>query len=119
MINGRKNENYKIMMTKTEQQIQLSAIFDEIVKTQDSKGNDYAGEDRLSNFKLVSQIVGITPEQVLLVFIATKAVRIGNLQGNKTPNNESVDDSIIDLVNYGILLKMARQEAFDDAQLSF
>jgi len=98
-------------MTKTEQQTQLSLIFDELSKIQDSKGDDYANEDRLSNFKIVASMVGITPEQVLLVFIATKAVRIGNLHGSKTPNNESIDDSIIDLVNYGILLKMVREEA--------
>ena len=97
-------------MTKQEQQARLSAIFDGISSIQLSKGDDYAGEDRLSNFKLVSQIVGITPEQVILVFIATKAVRLGNLQGNKTPNNESIDDSIIDLVNYGILMDMVRNE---------
>ena len=97
-------------MTQQEQKSKLSAIFNEIADIQQSKGDDYAGEDRLSNFKIVSKMVGITPEQVLLVFIATKAVRIGNLQGSKTPNNESIDDSIIDLVNYGILLKMIREE---------
>jgi len=97
-------------MTKQEQQTQLSSIFEEIAKIQNSKGDDYANADRLSNFKIVASMVGVTPEQVLLVFIATKVVRIGNLQGSKTPNNESIDDSIIDLVNYGILFHMLRGE---------
>lgn len=97
-------------MTKQEQQQHLSDIFEDLSSIQSSKGDDYAGDDRLSNFKIVSQMAGITPEQVLLVFIATKAVRIGNLQGSKIPNNESIDDSIIDLINYGILLHMVRGE---------
>jgi len=99
-------------MTKTQQAAAFTAIFDELSKIQDSKGDDYVNEDRLSNFKIVASMVGITPEQVLLVFIATKAVRIGNLQGSKVPNNESIDNSIIDLVNYGILLKMVREEPY-------
>jgi hypothetical protein len=36
--------------------------------------------------------------------MATKVARLGNLFKGKTPNNESIDDSIIDLANYTFLL---------------
>ena len=70
-----------------------------------SKGDDYANEDRLSNFKEVANLVGITPEQVSLVFLATKLTRLTNLlKKAKKPNHESIQDTILDMANYCILL---------------
>jgi hypothetical protein len=72
-----------------------------------SKGNDYANEDRLSNFKLAGTICGLTPELNCLSLMATKVARLGVLLNNdNTPNNESIQDSILDLANYTILLSM-------------
>jgi len=72
-----------------------------------AKGNDYANEDRLSNFKLAGNISGLTPELNCLSLIATKVARLGVLLNNdKTPNNESIHDSLLDLANYTILLTM-------------
>jgi len=72
-----------------------------------AKGNDYANEDRLSNFKLAGNISGLTPELNCLSLIATKVARLGVLLKNdKTPNNESIHDSLLDLANYTILLTM-------------
>jgi len=69
------------------------------------KGNDYADEDRLSNFKRAGSIISISPEQNCLSLIATKVARLGVLlTGNKNPDNESIRDSILDLANYAILL---------------
>lgn len=69
------------------------------------KGNDYASDDRLSNFKLVAQICHLQPEQVAMVMIATKAVRLGELIGaGKEASNESVADSLLDNSNYSFLL---------------
>lgn len=71
------------------------------------KGNDYANEDRLSNFKLAGSICGLTAEQSCLSLIATKVARLGNLLGSgKRPDNESIQDSVLDLANYSILLSM-------------
>jgi len=71
------------------------------------KGNDYANEDRLSNFKLAGKISGLTPELNCLSLISTKVARLGVLLNNdKTPNNESIHDSLLDLANYTILLTM-------------
>jgi len=72
-----------------------------------AKGNDYANEDRLSNFKLAGNISGLTPELNCLSLIATKVARLGVLLNNdKTPNNESIHDSLLDLANYTVLLTM-------------
>jgi hypothetical protein len=76
------------------------------------KGNDYATADRLSNFKRVAEICNLTPEQVVLVLIATKVVRLSNLlqPSAGAPNNESIEDNLLDLDNYGILLAMVRTD---------
>jgi len=71
------------------------------------KGNDYANTDRLSNFKLAGNIAGGSAETNCLNLIATKVARLGVLLNSEgTPNNESVEDSIIDLANYAVLLRM-------------
>ncbi len=71
------------------------------------KGNDYANEDRLSNFKLAGGICGLKAEQNCLSLIATKVARLGVLLNtDKEPNNESIQDSVLDLANYSILLSM-------------
>jgi hypothetical protein len=75
------------------------------------KGDDYANTDRLSNFKLAGAICGLTAEQNCLSLIATKVARLGVLLNSKgTPQNESIDDSLLDLANYTVLLRMIRQD---------
>lgn len=86
-------------------------VFEETIGTMREvmfkKGNDYAGEDRLSNFKLSGAICGLTAEQHCLALIAVKVARLGQLiTGGKKPNHESVEDSILDLANYSVLLRM-------------
>jgi len=61
----------------------------------------------LSNFKLAGNITGISAELNCLNLIATKVARLGVLLNNKNePNNESIEDSCIDGLNYFILLIM-------------
>ena len=98
-------------MNKTEQSAAFVEIIQELSDMQSSKGDDYANGDRLSNFKLAGTICGLTPEQNCLSLIATKTARLGVLLSSSgTPKNESIDDSIVDLINYGILLWMLRKE---------
>ena len=72
------------------------------------KGDDYANEDRLSNFKLAGAICGLNAELNCLSLIATKVARLGVLLKDKSkkPSNESVMDSVMDLANYALLLDM-------------
>ncbi len=88
-----------------EQQLQ---IFDETTKKAreilQKKGNDYANEDVLSNFKLAGSICGLTPEINCLSLIATKVARLGVLlNSSKDPENEPTTDSAIDLFIYSFL----------------
>ena len=94
-------------MTKEEQQI----FFDEYInKMRDvllNKGDDYANADRLSNFKMAGQIAGGNAQLNCLNLIATKVARLGVLlNSNDKPKNESINDSIMDLANYAMLLAM-------------
>lgn len=90
-------------------------IFNETVETMRGimfrKGNDYANTDRLSNFKLAGAITGGSAETNCLNLIATKVARLGVLLNTSAvPNNESIDDSLIDLANYALLLRMIHLE---------
>lgn len=90
-------------------------ILDELFQLQrdilDKKGYDYAGEDVLSNFRLAGMIVNQSarnPDAVnCLNLIGTKVARLGQLlSSNKSVQNESIQDSVIDLCNYSALLYM-------------
>ena len=72
-----------------------------------SKGQDYANIDVLSNFKRLaaaSKALGIdigTPTGYALFMVLMKIDRISNLIAqDKKPNNESVEDSFGDGINY-------------------
>jgi len=46
-----------------------------------------------------------------LNLIATKVARLGVLlNSDKKPNNESIEDSVLDLANYSVLLSMIINE---------
>ncbi len=104
-------------MTKDQQKQFLAEFQMEMTRVMLSKGDDYSGQDRLSNFKLAGQISGITPEQNCLSLIATKVARLGQLLSGKTPNNESIQDSILDLANYAVLLAMIVSDVEPEKQL--
>lgn len=75
------------------------------------KGDDYSNTDKLSNFKLAGGICGLKAEQNCLSLIATKVARLGVLlNSEKAPNNESIQDSVLDLANYAMLLSMILKE---------
>jgi hypothetical protein len=97
---------------KREELEQLHADFvkrqSEVILT---KNHDYADADALSNFKKAGAIAGLTPELQCLSLIAVKVARLGNLLHGKTPNNESIDDTVLDLANYSFLLHSIIKES--------
>ncbi len=98
-------------MTIQEQEKYFNKFVEEMRTTLFKKGQDYSNEDRLSNFKLAGNIVGIGPALNCLNLIATKVARLGILLNTTgIPNNESVNDSVLDLTNYGMLLSMIINE---------
>lgn len=91
-------------MTRENQSKLLGEFYAEKKNVMKLKGEDYANEDVLSNFKTAGGNCGISSELQCLSLIATKVARLGNLLSGKTPNNESISDSILDLSNYTDLL---------------
>jgi len=86
----------------------LIALKETLIK----KNHDYAGEDALSNFHRVPKIarlLGIDFSRDYhypLLMSILKFDRLQNLlSSNKTPNNESITDSIDDAINYLLLMK--------------
>ena len=82
-------------------------ILNEAVETITSKAHDYAADDDVfANFKLVAQLANVPVMTVFDVLIGTKRARIFELESSgKTPENESLYDSYLDLINY-IVLKL-------------
>jgi len=85
-------------------------IFSDIKILRDKKGHDYAtNEDTLRNFKVVSEICRLlaispaeSPSDVCLFYEVVKLARQANLK-HKEPQNESVADTVADLINYTCL----------------
>ena len=94
-------------MTKEKQVELVNEITEQMRNTLLNKGDDYANTDRLSNFKLAGGIAGGNAKINCLNLIATKVARLGVLLNSKdAPKNESINDSVLDLANYAILLSM-------------
>lgn len=94
-------------MTKEEEIKLIKELDDNLIKVLESKGHDYATEDVLSNFKRISEAAKAldinvqTPLGYALFMVLLKIDRINNLTSSgKTPNNEGIDDSFGDGINY-------------------
>jgi|TARA_R110000868_G_scaffold409693_1_gene695681 hypothetical protein len=100
-------------MTKKEQAEHFKELMVKIRDIQISKSGDYAkvDEDVLSNFKVAGNVAGLNAQLNCLSLISTKVARLGVLlNSGKEPNNESIRDSVEDLINYSILLDMILSE---------
>tara|TARA_R100001244_G_scaffold132246_1_gene107681 strand:+ start:422 stop:766 length:345 start_codon:yes stop_codon:yes gene_type:complete len=97
-------------MNKEEQVKHFEDFVERQKKIMLSKGNDYANDDRLNNFKVAGEVCGIPADVQCLSLIATKVARLGVLLKTRNPNNESIRDSVIDLANYTALLDMILSE---------
>jgi hypothetical protein len=99
-------------MTQKEQEEHFEMMTQKMKDILVSKSGDYAtSTDKLSNFKLAGAICGLKAEQNCLSLIATKVARLGVLlNSDKAPNNESVQDSVLDLANYAVLLSMILED---------
>jgi hypothetical protein len=81
-----------------------------IKRIAESKNEDYAASDNpFSNFDVTEYVMGLFRNERDKTFIwpiATKIARLSNLlnSGNR-PNNESIDDSLLDIVVYLLLWK--------------
>lgn len=83
--------------------------FDKLEKLLAGKGHDYNNDDRLSAFKIVAQNTGLSVKQIFNVMINIKTVRLSNILEKETIN-ESLEDTINDLIGYGVLFKAYLKE---------
>ena len=87
-------------------------LLEEMAETHSVKNHDYADQgDPLSNFKEVAQATGLTPFQVIHVFLATKLARIKQLtKKTNMVKGESILDSLLDNAIYSILAVIILEE---------
>lgn len=94
----------------------IPEIFKKCQKVTMSKRHDYTSNpnsDNHENFKRSAEISSWfknEQDKAYAVLVGTKLARLGTLLGNKEPNNESIDDTFIDLVNYCALWMERRTE---------
>lgn len=72
----------------------------------DKKNHDYAKEaSPFSNFEYASQVALIPVYKVFMTIIGIKMARLNELlDSGKTPNNESIQDTFIDLATYTAIM---------------
>lgn len=88
-------------------------VFDELCRAGrgicDTKGKEYSNEgnnyNALNNFKVVAELVGITPMQVALVYMLKHILALCTIagQGGKTSSTESVESRVTDVMVYAAL----------------
>lgn len=89
----------------------------EIIKI---KNKDYANSSNpFKNFES-SEIIGLSPDRAILVRILDKISRISNLMDKEADvKDESMDDTIIDCINYLAIIKAYRKSKELDEPLPF
>ena len=89
----------------------FTELYDEEKKILESKGADYTPNslDRLQNFKVVAEIVGITPEQVGFVYFLKHVLALASLvekvEDETYRPSEPRMDRIKDIRNYALLIE--------------
>ena len=92
-------------MTRTEFQALMNLHYDQIIGINDTKGNDYAGEeDALRNFKEQAQEYGLSPEQVWGVFFGKHLKAIQTFVRDGDVASEPIEGRIHDAILYLFLL---------------
>lgn len=68
------------------------------------KNQDYASGDEFSNFVDAAMFAGINTEDVMKAQLGIKWTRLENLFTGREPVNESIEDNLMDLAGYAIIL---------------
>lgn len=83
----------------------FEGVLEDMLTVHDRKNEDYAdGGNPFSNFEGAAAVAGVSVDTVFQVMIGIKLERLRQLVTNaKTPNHESIDDSILDMTNYAAI----------------
>ncbi len=86
-------------------------LFAEALATMKKKNADYAGNmDSMKNFQISAQVVNVKMSQGILTRLTDKTTRIGNLIIKEgAVKEESIFDTVQDLINYAAILHYAQQ----------
>lgn len=89
-------------------------LTDKARKLIEDKNKDYSGkdgEDPFKNFRLCENLSICSSQQGIVVRMLDKVSRLSNLTKHDSfVENESFDDTIVDLINYAVLLSALRQD---------
>jgi hypothetical protein len=87
----------------------IGATYEKGIEIIAAKNADYADSDAngFLNFEESAILAGGTPEQGFLFRIADKLIRVKNLlrKGEAAVKNETIEDTLLDAINYLALLK--------------
>ncbi len=89
-----------------------SELFEELKSLTESKQNDYSAgiDDAFYNFNHYETLNICTREQGILSRICDKFTRLTGALGGNQLKNESVSDSILDMINYLTILQISLEE---------
>jgi hypothetical protein len=94
--------------------MKIEQIFKLCRKLTISKRHDYtSSSDNHENFKRSAELASWfknEQDKPYIILIGTKLARLSSLLDVKEPNNESIDDSFMDLINYCALWAERRTE---------
>jgi hypothetical protein len=94
--------------------MQIPEIFKKCNKLTMSKRHDYTSStDNHENFKRSAELSSWfenEQDKSYVILIGTKLARLSALLDNKEPNNESIEDTFMDLINYCALWAERRTE---------
>lgn len=100
-------------MTHQEREKVFEYIQKEIKKIRETKGYDYTlgTGDANRNFKKVAEVLGLTPEQVLWVYVEKHLDAIRSFIKSGELKGEGIEAKILDVINYlGILYSLLLEE---------
>lgn len=87
------------------------ALLKQMAEVHDSKNSDYSRDgEPYSNFKEAAAFAGCSVDTVFAVLIGIKGARLKVLLSGKKPNNESIQDSRLDLAIYAALWASFHEE---------
>jgi len=97
----------------------LQDRFAECEKIFQEKGESYAGTkdaDALSNFKIIAELLNITPYQVQMVYFLKHVLSLINAvkanPNNPVDKSEGNEGRVTDIVNYAVLFECLTKEEY-------
>ena len=103
-------------MTKKEENL-IDQFIGRMRKLLVNKGHDYSGEEStLKNFYLLEDLV--SPELCCFVRLSDKWIRLKNFlkKGELKVDDEKIEDTLVDLANYSVLLYMILKEKNEEVE---